>query len=69
MIIRPTIQRKFRQMIRLFEINERKVCPNPGDDLNVENDTNAYEFFHFLKNPIISILVGPRPRRASGSGY
>ena len=69
MIIRPTIQRKFRQMIRLFEINERKVCPNPGDDLNVENDTNVYGLFHFLKNPIISILVGPRSRRASGSGY
>ena len=38
-------------MIRLFEINERKVCPNPGDDLNVENDTNVYGFFDFLKTP------------------
>ena len=56
-------------MIRLFEINERKVCPNPGDDLNVENDTNVYGFFDFLKHPIISKLVDPRSRRASGSGY
>ena len=44
-IIHPIIQRKFRQMIRLFEINERKVC---GDDLNVENDKNTYGFFDFF---------------------
>ena len=55
-------------MIKLFEINKRKVCPNPGDDLNVENDTNVYGFFHFLENPIISILVVLGPVEPRGVG-
>ena len=45
------------------------LSSNPGDDLNVENDTNVYELIDFFYTPIISMLVDTRPPRVPGSEY